>query len=133
MVRSLVSEGDELWSAYTDGSKPTLILKMNASLSHPRYSPDGTKIVFSAFLLDKLNSEIFVVNADGTGLKQLTYDGADDESPTWSPDGTAIAWVTTRSTNAAIFRDERGRSQPAAAHHRLSNRVPGTGLQPRWA
>jgi len=103
MVRSLVPEGDELWSAYTDGSKPTLILKMNASLSHPRYSPDGTKIVFSALLADKANSEIFVVNADGTGLKQLTYDGADDESPTWSPDGTAIAWVTTRSTNAAIF------------------------------
>src|SRR5262245_43886440 len=103
MQRSLVPEGDELWSTYTDGSKRTLILKMSARLSRPRYFPDGTKIAFSALLQDTLNSEIFVVNADGTGLKQLTYDAADDDSPTWSPDGTAIAWVTTRSTNGAIF------------------------------
>jgi Tol biopolymer transport system component len=101
--RNLVPQGDELFTAYTDGSKRTSILKMNASLSHPRYSPDGTKIVFAAFLLDKLNSEIFVVNADGTGLKQLTYDAGDDYAPTWSPNGTAIAWVTNRTTNPAIF------------------------------
>jgi Tol biopolymer transport system component len=92
-VRSLVGDENELRTAYTDGSKSTLIVKMNASVSHPRFSPDGTKIVFSAFVSDKDFTEIFVVNADGTGLKRLTYNAGDDDMPTWSPNGQSIAWV----------------------------------------
>ncbi len=39
------------------------------------------------------NGDIYVVNTDGTGLKQLTDDPAWEESPSWSPDGSTIAWV----------------------------------------
>lgn len=103
-VRSLVGDENELRTAYTDGSKSTLIVKMNASVSHPRFSPDGTKIVFSAFVSDKDFTEIFVVNADGTGLKRLTYNAGDDDMPTWSPNGQSIAWVTNRDGKAGIFQ-----------------------------
>ena len=101
--RSLVGDENELWTAYTDGSKRTLILKMNGGVSHPRFSPDGTKIVFSAFVSDIDFNEIFVVNSDGTGLKRLTYDAGDDAMPTWSPDGITIAWATNRGGKAGIF------------------------------
>jgi Tol biopolymer transport system component len=37
--------------------------------------------------------EIFTINADGTGLTQLTFDNLFDCSPRWSPDGTRIAFA----------------------------------------
>jgi TolB protein len=50
------------------------------------------------------NSDIYVVNADGTGLKQLT-DGAGWEThPSWSPDGATIAFQRARTwADLAIF------------------------------
>jgi TolB protein len=59
--------------------------------------------VFSAFMAGT-NSEIFVVNADGTGLKQLTYSVSMDVTPTWSPDGLTIAWRTDILTKPAIYQ-----------------------------
>lgn len=52
-------------------------------------SPDGARVAFSA----QLGSEayLYVVNADGSGLRQLTTEG-DEGGPTWSPDGTEIAF-----------------------------------------
>ena len=39
------------------------------------------------------NFEIYRMRGDGTGLVRLTYNGADDFMPSWSPDGTQIIWV----------------------------------------
>jgi len=38
------------------------------------------------------DQEIFVMNADGSNVRQLTYNGALDTEPTWSPDGEQIAY-----------------------------------------
>lgn len=46
------------------------------------------------------DTEFYVVNPDGTGLKRLTHDGsreAEDLAPEWSPDGRMIALVSTRT------------------------------------
>jgi Tol biopolymer transport system component len=40
------------------------------------------------------SGEIYVVGADGTGLTRLTTSTADDEHPTWSPDGSRIAFAS---------------------------------------
>jgi TolB protein len=54
-------------------------------------SPDGSKI---AMVLDKTGSvNVWVCNADGTNLKQVTT-GLEDSSPTWSPDGRWICFAT---------------------------------------
>jgi dipeptidyl aminopeptidase/acylaminoacyl peptidase len=43
------------------------------------------------------NREIYIVNADGTGLVRLTNEPANDDAPAWSPDGSRIAFVSDRS------------------------------------
>ena len=49
------------------------------------------------------NWNIYVVNSDGTGLKQLTDDPAEDGLPTWSPDGQVIAFVSNRGGPWAVW------------------------------
>ena len=48
-----------------------------------------------AFVSDRANSfDIYVVGADGGGLRRLTASPTDEFSPTWSPDGARIAFAT---------------------------------------
>lgn len=60
----------------------------------PAYSPDGTRIAFVTSRDG--NSEIYVVNRDGSNLRRLTNNAADDTAPAWSPNGQQIAFVSTR-------------------------------------
>ena len=57
-------------------------------------SPDGSRY---AMVLDvEGQTDIFVVNADGSGLTNLTRHPTNDAAPIWSPDGRYIAFVSTR-------------------------------------
>lgn len=47
--------------------------------------------------------DVFTVNTDGTGLANLTNDGAIEFTPTWSPDGTRVAFTTNRVANFEIW------------------------------
>ena len=58
----------------------------------PAWSPNGKWIAFSTWRPD-YDVEIHVVRADGTDLKPLTKFGKMALSPSWSPDGTKIAFV----------------------------------------
>jgi len=58
----------------------------------PAPSPDGSKV---AMILSKSGAvDLWVANADGSGLKQLTKTREDDSSPCWSPDGQWICFAT---------------------------------------
>ena len=48
-------------------------------------------------------SDIWVMRPDATGLKLLTQDGTHNDSPTWSPDGTHIAYVSGLAGRDAIW------------------------------
>jgi dipeptidyl aminopeptidase/acylaminoacyl peptidase len=57
----------------------------------PAWSPDGRQIAFeSARDGDK---EIYVMNADGSGVRQVTQNTIHDEGPAWSPDGTKFVFT----------------------------------------
>ena len=71
--------------------------------SDPAWSPDGRKLAFVRLSAD-LGEPIYVVNADGSGLRRLTRGPALDADPAWSPDGRKLAFVraataTPRSTS----------------------------------
>ena len=49
------------------------------------------------------NPEIYVGNADGSGLRRVTNSGSIDVSPSWSPDGSKLAFVSDRHGSPQIF------------------------------
>jgi hypothetical protein len=71
----------------------------------PAWSPDGIRLAFSGqtgfndLAGRRSNLDIYVVNADGTGLRRLTYARAGDSSPAWSagPGGGRIAFTRNRA------------------------------------
>ncbi|MCI0329946.1 MAG: DUF5050 domain-containing protein [candidate division Zixibacteria bacterium] len=80
------------------------------------WSPDGKRIAFSA-RTEKEPFEIYVVNADGSGLKQLTNDSSEDYWTSWSPDGKKIAFNSNRDGNYEIYIMDADGSNPT----RLTN------------
>jgi Tol biopolymer transport system component len=73
----------------------------------PMWSPDGTKIAFvSTRVHEPLNwavEDVFLMNADGSGLRRLTYNMARTEGLAWSPDGTKIAFAAVVGGNQDIY------------------------------
>jgi Tol biopolymer transport system component len=79
---------------------------INVAASGLAWSPDGSQLAFWAVVLNEaadpanatlgpggdFPAQIFVINADGSGLRQLTHT-ADNRWPTWSPDGSRIAFA----------------------------------------
>ena len=68
-------------------------------------SPDGTKV---AMILSKGGSpNVYVCNADGTGLKKLTST-SEDSSPCWSPDGQWICFATKINSRRLLAKVPAG-------------------------
>jgi TolB protein len=66
----------------------------------PDWSPDGTRIAFRRAISG--TSQILVMNADGTGVVQLTT-GPGGSTPAWSPDGSRLAFDSDRSGRSEIY------------------------------
>lgn len=67
----------------------------------PAWSPDSTRLAF--YSERDGNAEIYVMNADGTGVTRLTDSGADEGYPAWSPDGRTISFDSDRDGNFDVF------------------------------
>jgi hypothetical protein len=75
----------------------------------PAWSPDGTRIAFASHL-NKLNAggadigvHIYVMDADGGNVRQLTDAPGSDINPAWSPDGTWITFEGYRDDDSDIY------------------------------
>ena len=81
-----------LWRSKLDGSQRMQISYPPLSALLPRWSPDGKQIVFYA-LSPGQKSKLYLVSTDGGAPSELMPGDSEDEwDPTWSPDGTRIAF-----------------------------------------
>ena len=92
----------------------------------PAWSPDGRTIVFVSWRDG--NGEVYAMDADGSGPRNLTQHPAKDVRPAWSPDGRRIAFVSRPRRQLRGLRHERRREREAEPHagsgeRRLSNLV----------
>ncbi|HEX9166449.1 MAG TPA: Ig-like domain-containing protein [Gemmatimonadales bacterium] len=81
------------------GVPEPLQLPAGMMISDPTPSPDGQVIAFVVADYVDNTGDIWLVNRDGTGLRNLTGDGPLDDAPAWSPDGTRLAYRSFREEN----------------------------------
>lgn len=70
--------------------------------SHLAWSPDGLRLAFAASGADG-KVDVWIADADGARLVNLTEHPAEDFEPAWSPDGHSIALISNRRGNWAIY------------------------------
>lgn len=100
-----------LWLVEADGSKLVRLLESDQyACVNPAWSPDGKVIAYATVSKSQWSfndwiqaDDIWVVGADGKGNRQVTYHEAPDWSPTWSPDGSRIFFVSTRGGRQNVF------------------------------
>ena len=130
----------ELYLMNADGSDETQLTDTDARTSdqQPAISPDGTQVAFAS---DRANSgsddlfDIYTMGIDGSNPTRLTFDGAYNsrlssrsKAPAWSPDGSRIAFESTRSGNPEIWVMDADGSDPVNVSNDL-----GVDTEPAWS
>jgi acylaminoacyl-peptidase len=93
----------------------------------PQISPDGKRIVyvrqFCDIMNDQRHSNLWIINADGSGHRPLTTGNFNDSSPRWSPDGTQLLYISNRDGRAQIYR----RFMDSGESAKVTNLTTGPG------
>jgi TolB protein len=105
-----ITQNADLWQIDVNPAAPNPrpVLQRTGDERYPSWSPDGTKIVFRGDqdLVDHSgDEELYLMNADGTGVVQLTHNTVFDSAPAFSPDGSRILFESARDSGDALKLD----------------------------
>ncbi len=79
-----------------------MVANFKGSNSAPAWSPDGKTLAVS--LSRDGNSQLFLINPDGSNVRRLTSSGGIDTEPRFSPDGQSIYFTSDRGGSPQIYR-----------------------------
>jgi dipeptidyl aminopeptidase/acylaminoacyl peptidase len=106
-----------------EGGEPRRLTEGDSENGNPAWSPDGTRIVFSALRGERWDTELinrlYVVDAEGGEPQQLTQDDGSYEEPAFSPDGSRIAYRFTREDGTFPHHGQIGVMQADGTNGRL--------------
>jgi Tol biopolymer transport system component len=91
----------EIYTMKADGSEKRKLTDFGAASFAPYYHPDGTRIMFSSNMKDPRgrNFDLFLINTDGTGLEQVTFNESFDGFPMFTKDGTKLVFASNRNAS----------------------------------
>jgi tricorn protease len=90
--------GGEIWIAPRSGGEARRLVTGSDRLSGPLFSPDGSLVAYTGDYDDNL--DVYVVAAEGGEPRRLTYHPGDDVAIGWTPDGTRVAFRSSRASYA---------------------------------
>jgi TolB protein len=90
--------------------QPAPVANYRGSNSAPAWSPDGKQL--AAVLTRDGVSQIYLMNADGSNLRRLTFSGAIDTEPFFTPDGQSIYFTSDRGGSPQIYRMAASGGEP---------------------
>jgi len=126
------TKAGNLFSSKLDGSQPKQLTSNLNHASAPQLSRDGKWIAFNAVLTSDPNDhhpQIYVMKADGSGVKQLTNDGTlAFYDPVWSPDGKRLVYYVERGDQ----KDQIWSMKPDGTDQKLLTNNIGHNFYPSW-
>lgn len=95
-------ESGDIWLANADGTDARAVASSPDSDRSPFFSPDGTQLCFHSYRSGGAN--IFVVNIDGSALRQITQGGHPffAYNAVWSPDGRQFAYLSEQDDDGTV-------------------------------
>ncbi len=103
--------------------------------TNPRWSPDGTRLVFASNRAHyegptpesgTPDFDLWVVAADGSGRRRLTSDPANESDPAWDADGRSIVFSSDRDSRGDLYRV----ALDTGATTRLTRHYVGRAIMP---
>src|SRR5262245_64951700 len=93
----------QVWTVDAAGGYPQLVTAFDDGISFVEWSPDGKWLAFTLAPGGGMNTQVYLVRPDGTGVKRLTDGGKETNGlGPWSRDGSLLVTTSNRRSGSAI-------------------------------
>lgn len=138
--------GKMVFTSLRDATRPQVYLReengairkltTGRDAAHPRLSPDGKTVIFDSGErggpAGARQRDLWTVRVDGTGQRRLTDTPTDETSPSFSPDGTRIAYSADTDAGGESGKQIYVRALTGGPQTRISAGPAGDATEPVW-